>query len=192
MIKTILFDMGNVLVRFSHGRMVRQLSGLFGAPEDRIKKLVFDGLGRLSDSGEIPPQELYSRLCRKLGVSPPFRDFRNAWSGIFSGMPGAEELIKSLNGRYRLILASDTNEMHFRNVQENFPFINLLEDATSYKMGAVKPELISRILEKFSLKPEECAFFDDLAEYVDYARSLGIRAVLFKSMGQLREEISRF
>jgi FMN phosphatase YigB (HAD superfamily) len=192
MIKTILFDMGNVLVRFNHTKMVMQLSELFKAQENKVEGLVFNGLGELSDSGKITPREIHSRLCQEFGVNPGFEDFRKAWSDIFSKMPGSEALVRSLKGRYRLILASNTNEMHFQNVQENFPFISLLENASSYILGISKPELISRILERFSLKPGECAFIDDIGDYTDHARALGIRAIHFESLEQARKEISRF
>lgn len=193
MIKTILFDMGNVLVRFSHEKMTKQLRQVSGVPEFKIRRLIFkQDLGLLSDTGGLSPHEVHSRFCQKLNTNPPFPDFKLAWSDIFSEMSGAESLVKSLKGRYRLILASTTNEMHYNYVRENFPFIRLLENTSSYVLGVVKPKLISAILEQLKLKPEECAFIDDLAENVEYARSLGVRAVQFKSTGQASAEISRF
>ncbi len=193
MIKTILFDMGNVLVRFSHEKMVKQLRQISGVPEFKIKRLIFkQDLGLLSDTGRLSPHEVHSMFCQRLNANPPFSDFKLAWSKIFSEMHGAEKLIESLEGRYRLVLASTTNEMHYNHVIENFPFIGLLENTSSYILGVVKPKLISVILEQLKLKPEECAFIDDLAENVEYARSLGIRAIQFKSAGQVKAEILRF
>jgi FMN phosphatase YigB (HAD superfamily) len=40
-------------------------------------------------------------------------------------------------------------------------------------------------------RPEECFFTDDILEYVEGARSLGIDAVQFHSAAQLLEELSK-
>ena len=63
----------------------------------------------------------------------------------------------------------------------------------SWQVQQVKPEpaIFETLLERFSLKPEECVFLDDTRANVEAARALGIRGIVFESYGQAREELKR-
>ena len=42
MIRTLLFDLGNVLLHFSHQRLCAQMGELCGKPAEAIRRLLFD------------------------------------------------------------------------------------------------------------------------------------------------------
>jgi putative hydrolase of the HAD superfamily len=68
------------------------------------------------------------------------------------------------------------------------------EQILSYEVGAMKPDprIFERAIELAGCLPEECFYTDDIAEYVEAARRMGIDAVQFQSCAQLeREMVSR-
>ena len=61
----------------------------------------------------------------------------------------------------------------------------------SYKVGAMKPhpEIYRAAIEQAGCAPEECFYSDDIAEYVEAGRRMGMDAVQFQSVAQLQQEL---
>jgi HAD superfamily hydrolase (TIGR01509 family) len=53
-----------------------------------------------------------------------------------------------------------------------------------------QPEIYRVAIEKAGCRPEECFYTDDIAEYVDGARRMGIDAVQFVGAAQLEREMT--
>jgi HAD superfamily hydrolase (TIGR01509 family) len=53
---------------------------------------------------------------------------------------------------------------------------------TSYEVAAMKPlvKIYEETLHKLNLSPDECIYTDDILEYVEVARSLGMHGIHFK------------
>src|SRR5688572_22259729 len=67
----LYFDMGNVLVRFSHERMARQMAAVSGASQDRAWNILFaegTGLEWAYERGELSRDQFYEQFCRAAGV----------------------------------------------------------------------------------------------------------------------------
>ncbi|MBM4076500.1 MAG: HAD family phosphatase, partial [Planctomycetes bacterium] len=62
MIRTFLFDMGNVLVTFCHERMCRQIGNVCGLSVDEVRKnLIASGLQWKFERGDVCPDEFHSQ-----------------------------------------------------------------------------------------------------------------------------------
>lgn len=109
--------------------------------------------------------------------------------------PLIEELtIKNLAERHRMLILSDTNELHFEFIREKFPVLNYFDDfVLSYKIGFQKPskEIFRVAVEKANCLAEECIFTDDLQVNVEAAKKIGINAVQFVSSAQFQKDISK-
>ena len=53
------------------------------------------------------------------------------------------------------------------------------------------PEFYQRLLDRYSVKPEEALFIDDNLRNVKAAEELGIKSIHFHSPAQLEEELNR-
>jgi HAD superfamily hydrolase (TIGR01509 family) len=53
------------------------------------------------------------------------------------------------------------------------------------------PAIYRKAIEVAKCAPNECFFTDDIAEYVEGAKRMGIDAVQFESAAQIREELRR-
>jgi FMN phosphatase YigB (HAD superfamily) len=197
MIKAVIFDLGKVIVPFDFSRAYRAMADFSPyAPEDIPKRIgsVPGDLLRRFESGQVEPAQFVEQLCGILELQIEYTKFCEIFSSIF--LPGAlipESLLEGLRRRYRLLLLSNTNAIHFPMVRENYPLLRHFDDyILSYQVGAMKPS--PRIYEEAIARAQcaagECFFTDDIAEYVAAARQAGMDAVQFQSAAQIQSELT--
>jgi glucose-1-phosphatase len=103
-----------------------------------------------------------------------------------------ESLLESLTARYRLVLLSNTNPIHFEMIRATFPHLRHFHQLVlSYEVKAMKPqaEIYRAAIEAAQCRAEECFYSDDIPEYVEGARKFGIDAVRFESRDQIEREL---
>ena len=193
MIRTIISDLGNVLLHFDHMQSCRRLAKSCHLSPEQIYDAMFDSdLVRDYDLGRISSETFGRRSMERLKVNLEMDQIRDIWSDIFHPVSGMEELITSLKENYRLVLLSNTNEWHFEHCYKTFPVVCLFEHlALSYKLGCQKPdrEIFEKALAMAGAHPEETLYIDDIPVYVDTARRLGVKAICFKDRDQLAKEM---
>ena len=143
--------------------------------------------------GEIDPLEFHRRLSRRVGAVLEVDRFFEAWTSVIVPNEEIVGLVAELGGRCRLIVASNTDLLHFARSVDTQPALNRFDEAIlSYELGHCKPDTaFFRLgLERLSLGFEECIFIDDTLENVAAARSLGIAAIQFQNTRQLRSELN--
>jgi len=196
MVKTIIFDLGNVIVPFDFKRAYARIEGLspFAAAEIPLRLRGTDLVQRF-ETGRVGAEGFVTEVSQILELKTTHEEFLEVFNCIF--LPGAllpEALLIGLRERYRLLLLSNTNPIHFETIERAYPLLRHFHDRVlSYQVGARKPS--ARIYEEALLRAAwdagECVFFDDVAAYVDGARAAGIDAVQFQSAGQVEEELRR-
>ncbi len=196
MIKTVIFDLGNVIVPLDFAAGYRAISGLCGiAPEDVPRRIGETDLVKRLESGQMADADFIRELSAVLGLRCSEPDFRRLWSSIFPPhtlIP--ESLVTGLKKNYRLLLLSNTNAIHFEMIWENYPLVRHMDDfVLSHKVGAMKPseKIYEAALALAQCRPEECFFTDDIAAYVEGAKRHGIDAVQFVGYESLVAELDR-
>jgi putative hydrolase of the HAD superfamily len=194
MIKTFIFDLGNVIVSFDHNKTAAGLANVCAQASDVIfGKAISSPLVREYNLGRISSEEFFDQVRRELDLRMSFAEFSAAWNCTFEMEPLiSERFIKNLANKYKLLLLSDTNELHFDYIREHFPVLDHFDDfILSHKAGAAKPspEIFQIAVEKSECLPEECFFIDDLALNVEGAKKFGINAFQFVSEVTLEEEL---
>lgn len=196
MIKALLFDLGNVLVGFDFARGYRAIEGICGLSAAEVQRLINrSGLVVPFERGEISSEEFVARLSDLLGLAVSYEYFCNLWSTIFLPDPVLpEELLIALRGRYRMVLVSNTNDIHYRMIQDTYPIVRHFDARVlSFRVGAAKPSplIYEEAVRQAQCRPEECFFTDDMPEFVEAARRFGIDAVQFQGQERLQEELRR-
>jgi HAD superfamily hydrolase (TIGR01509 family) len=186
MIRTCFFDMGNVLVHFSHDLMCRNIGELCGWTDDRVKTfLIEEGRQWQLERGEISEEELRDQLADASGRSLPLDDFRHAAADIFRLNHSIVPVLQRLRAAgKRLVLLSNTSVTHLRFIEQRFDILNYMDDrVTSFEVGALKPDesIFRAALAKADCPAHECFYTDDIQPYVDRAGSMGIHARLYTS-----------
>jgi len=165
------------------------------APEDIPKRIGATDLVVRFESGQIAPEEFVQELCGVLDLRMEYPRFCEVWSSIF--LPETlipESLLEGLRRRYRLLLLSNTNAIHFEMIRENYALLKHFDEyILSYEVGAMKPtpRIYEEAIARAGCEPGECFFADDIPEYVEGARKAGIDAVRFESAGQIENELRK-
>ncbi len=194
MIKTIIFDLGKVIVPFDFMRAYEKIGPLCNlTPAEVPERLRNCDLVSRFESGLIEPRPFVQELASRLQLEISYPDFCAIWSSIF--LPDTlipESLLTGLGERYRLLLLSNTNAIHFEMVSERYPLLRHFDEyILSYKVGAMKPSpaIYEAALAKAQCRPDECFFTDDIPAYVEGARLHGIDAVQFQNAEQIETEL---
>ncbi len=192
--KTLIFDLGGVIVPLDFPRGYRALEAASGVPAAEIpKRIGATDLVKRFETGQLAAEDFTRELCALLDLKATHGEFCTLWSAIFpphSLIP--ESLFEALTKRYRVVLLSNTNIIHFTEIRTSYAHLNHFHHCVlSYEVGAMKPS--SRIylaaIEAARCAPEDCFFTDDLPVYVEGARKQGIDAVQFHNCEQLQIEL---
>lgn len=193
-IRSFLFDMGNVLVHFSHDRMCQQMGLLCGRSGDDIRRLLLDsGVQWNFERGLMSAEDFHRRFQEIVGKGVEFQDLINAASDIFELN---REIVPVLDGLkkngYRLVLLSNTSVWHFEFIKKRFDVLNRFDRfVVSYEAGAVKPEpaIFEQALEVIHCVPQECFYTDDIPLYVEAGRKFGLDAEVFTDVDRLKKQL---
>lgn len=185
-IRTLLFDLGNVLLYFSHQRMTAQIAQVFDVPRSCVHEVLFgdsNNLQRRFERGELAETEFHRTLETALGRIVDIDDLRRAGADIFRQNEDLAPLLNSWKELgYRLVLLSNTCVTHFEWVRRRFDILEPFDDyVLSFEVGAVKPEeaIFWSALSRIDCAPAECFYTDDVVGYVEQGRAHGLQAEVF-------------
>jgi putative hydrolase of the HAD superfamily len=182
MIKTIIFDFGDVFINLDKPAIERELFKL-GVP----KSITIDMYHVASEyeKGLISSQEFISFFTNKFS-SIVKKDFIKAWNAIILDFPEQRlQFIEklALKNNYKLILLSNTNDLHIEQVIKNMNLTRFKRFKNSFykfylsqeiHFSKPSPSIYEFVLNENNLNPTECLFIDDLKENTDAASKLGI------------------
>ncbi|HPT24923.1 MAG TPA: HAD family phosphatase [Bryobacteraceae bacterium] len=196
MIKTVIFDLGRVLVDFDFMRGYKTMSAMSGLDVEEVRRRFHSsGIANEFESGVITEREFEERTQRMLGTSIPHERFEEIWFSVF--LPGTlmpEAVVEGIRRNHRTLLLSNTNAMHFRGLKQQYRILDHFDAyVLSHEVGAMKPQpaIYEAAIRAAGCQPGECFFTDDVAEYAEGARRHGIDAVQFTGAAQAMEELSR-
>jgi putative hydrolase of the HAD superfamily len=196
MIRTVIFDLGRVLIPFDFQRGYAAMSDLTGlAPQDIRSRLHNSGIVPRFESGQIAARDFVSRVGEILESDLDYSRFCDIWSCIF--LPHTlvpETMVESIRRKYRTVLLSNTNEIHFNMVSARYPILQHFDAyVLSHEVGAMKPDprIYQHAIDAAQCAPPECFFTDDIEDYVHGARAMGIDAVQFQNAEQIEDELRR-
>ena len=181
MIRSFIFDIGNVLIPFDFNRAIRRIQPhcrtLLDAPVAAIRPIVDN-----YESGQIGRAEFLKQVIALLEYTGSEADFVAAWEDIFEENCAMTRLVAGLHGRYPLYLLSNTSDIHAHYFEAQYPVFQYFSGAVySHLVGCMKPgrpifEIAAR---QFGVEPGETVYIDDLAANVATARELGFHALQY-------------
>lgn len=183
MIKAIIFDCFGVVYSDKFDLVYEH----FGGDLEKDAEFIEDAFFRAS-KGQI--ESGLPEITERLGVTESeWREYQDAIRGF------NEELlvyIKKLRNHYKVGMLSNignnglVHHLDYRVLEEHFD--SIIESA---KIGFAKPEAQAYQIAASSLgvRLDESVFIDDRQNYVDGAIHVGMRAVLYKDLKQLKREL---
>jgi len=194
-LRTILFDLGNVLLPFSHEKMYAQIGRLCGHTPEQVRELLDqDGLADAFECGRVSEDEFHRQLESRSKTSISIDDLRIAAGDIFTINAAMREALPVLRDRgLRLVLLSNTNVTHIEWVRRQFDLLEFFDALVlSCEVGAMKPDvaIYKAALDAIECPPEHCFYTDDIPAYVDAGRSHGLQAEVFEGAETFRRHLA--
>ncbi|MFO0977592.1 MAG: HAD family phosphatase [Planctomycetaceae bacterium] len=193
-IRTCFFDMGNVLVYFSHERMCRNIADLSGMTMEKTREFLFaDGRQWKLERGEISEEHFCDQLQAECGRPIRLSDLQHAAANIFWLNDSIVPVLQKLKAAgMRMVLLSNTSVTHLRFIEERFDILKYMDaKITSFEVGALKPDrpIFEAALKVAQCSPEECFYTDDIAAYIAAASELGINSRVYHKTEDLVTEL---
>ena len=185
MVRNIVFDMGNVLIRFDPEEFIRREN--ITDPEDR--KLVMNELflsveWAQMDSGILTEETAEPFIMKRFPerLHPQVRNLLYNWAIPRAEIAGMKELVIRLKeAGYRIYLLSNASAGQHRY----WPLVPVSRymdgELISCDVKTVKPmwEIYHLFTDRFGLNPEECLFIDDTPQNVAAAIACGWQGIVF-------------
>ena len=181
MIKNIIFDFGDIFINLDKMATPKAMAQ-FG-----FKQITpaLDKIFKNYEKGTISTQDFLKQI-NTIFPKATAKNLIEAWNAILKDFPEYRlNFLKELKeqGRYRLFLLSNTNDLHIEQVKKQMGSTYIDFKACfevfylSYEMGKRKPDasIFEQVLEENNLKAEETFFIDDTKENTDAANQLGIK-----------------
>lgn len=200
MIKLFVFDLGNVILPFENRVIADKLHGRSALRDLYTPSDIFEYLFDLEhgsingfEEGSSSSLEFFADLKDRYELDLGFDEFKDIWNNIFTENAEVGEIISCLKAQgFPLFLLSNTNELHFAHILERYPIVRLMDELIlSHEVRAKKPKkrMYDAIFERTDAKADEIFYIDDVAHYVERARGMGIRGLVFKEASDLRDAL---
>ena len=199
MIRNIVFDMGNVVVRFDPLHFIERA----GIHDPAEKQLIMNELFLSLEWAQMDEGILTEKTAEPLILSrfPAYlkdtvKTLLYNWAYPRETIPGMEDLIMRLKeagfGIYLLSNASTAQHEYWPKYAVSRLFNGKL---ISCDVNVVKPchRIYSLFTDRFSLRPEECLFVDDSPANIAGAVACGWQGIVFHgSAGELEQKLRHF
>lgn len=196
MIKNIVFDIGNVLVKWAPQTVVAKV---FPERPDvgSLTQQIFKSPAWMDiNKGKMSEKELVLHYHLELGIPvSKLNDVMEEAKQSLTPIEGSFELLDALYAKgFSLYSITDNVReiIHFEKQRYTF-FDKFLGMAISADIGVLKPneEIYRYLLDTYTLQPEECVFIDDLLLNVDGAKKVGMHGIQFITAELCREELNK-
>lgn len=195
MIKTIIFDIGNVLAEFSWPEFYASF-GFDAATLERLAKAtVFSEDWKQFDLGLLPDRAIIDLFVENdPDIEKEIREVFVNISGMLRRYDYAIPFIQDLkrNG-YQVLFLSNFFEKVLVECAYAMDFLSYMDGGVfSFKVNLIKPDpaIYKHLLNRYHLVPSECVFLDDTLANIEAARTLGINGIHFKDLEQAKEELT--
>jgi putative hydrolase of the HAD superfamily len=193
-IQAIIFDWGGVLVEDPAPGLVKYCAKALGASEGKYEQayvLCMDDF----QTGKVTEKQFWMNMTSRLKV--PMPKAKSLWGEAIKAVYVPRVEMFSLAARLRkadckIALLSNTEMpcVEFFKKQKYDVF-----DVTVFSCleGASKPNraIYERTLNRLGTLAGRTLFIDDRQDYIDGAKRAGLRTVLFKSIEQLKKEMTK-
>lgn len=196
MIKTIIFDIGNVLMDFNFQICFRAYAPDEETYQKILKATVQSPVWAEFDRGIWTDEEILEGFIQnEPSIEPILRKMFERLEGIIRQRDYAIPWIKELKSRgYQVLVLSNFPKKVYDLFQDEMTFLNEVDGGIlSYRDRVIKPdkEIYTLLMERYDLIPQECVFLDDLEVNLKTAKELGMHTILFQTKELALDEMRK-
>jgi putative hydrolase of the HAD superfamily len=193
-IESIIFDWGGVLIDDPRPGLLKYCSEAFGVPLEDYTP-VHDSFLDEFHKGEISEERFWRQITGKLGK--PMPSVKSQWYDAFRSayVPKQEmfALASSLHDNgCKTALLSNTELPAVRFFHEqSYCMFDLLVFSCVERVMKPQRRIYEITLERLGTKAEQTVFIDDVKDYIQAAKLIGLNTILFDSVEQVKDELAR-
>jgi 2-haloacid dehalogenase len=194
--KTIIFDLGGVLVDWNPQHLFRKIF-----PDQEEMDFFLREVCSLEWNAQIDRGYPFKVAIAELTAEhPEYTDQINAyfdrWDEMISGsFPETVKILKEIkDAGYPLVGLSNWSGETLPRVAHQFEFLNWFDPLVlSGEVEMVKPDpdIYHYLLKEINREPGECIFIDDSEVNIQTAEKLGFEGIHFSSPQQLRDRLNQ-
>ena len=195
-LRAVIFDIGRVLVKVDVPRAIEGLSqGISMSPAEFWSAIEKDPRWHDWQEGRISPHDWHLHVTKRLGSPLNFTEFCAAWNRSLD--PAAlqtDDLFQTLAKKHKLALLSNTDPIHVAHLEATFGFFKFFPAPTriyscSVRASKPSPVIFQAALKAVNTLAAQAVFVDDILEFVEAARSLGLHGIHYQNPAQLRSDL---
>lgn len=179
--EAVLFDIGNVLLKFDFERAARAMAECSAVPATTIRQ-VLDSWQHRHETGAVSSEEFSAAVRQTIGFYAPEAVFHQQFCGIFTPNEPMWEYARSLFGKVPVFLFSNISRWHETWVFERYPeFASFDGGFYSWRIGAMKPDkaFYEEAVQSLPFPPDRLAYMDDMPHNVAGGVAAGLRTVQY-------------
>lgn len=184
--KTIVFDLGKVLVDFDYAIAGRKLATRATMAAVELGQfLIHVPLIIRYETGLITTEEFFQEVRAASGYQGNIEEFASLFADIFTPIEPMVQLQAQLRRRgFPTYIFSNTNELAIRFIRRNFPFFNNFDGyILSYEHRSMKPDakLYEAVETQSGARGAEILYLDDRLENIEAGAARGWQVILQES-----------
>lgn len=196
MIKTIIFDIGNVLTGFEWEAFFQR----FGYSEEILERIAKATVGSdiwaEYDRGVLSDEEVMDAFVKNdPGIEKELRESLKDIRGMLVRYDYAVPWIQELKSKgYQVLVLSNFAGRAYEECKEVLDFLEYVDGGIlSYRDKVIKPqpEIYRLLLDRYSLDSQQCVFLDDTERNLKAAEQFGIHTIHFKNKEQAEQELKK-
>lgn len=193
MINTIIFDFGGVLVDWNPRYVYRDHFKDDEKMEWFLENICTDDWNIQQDGGRSLEEATNLLLENHPEHQNEIEMYYGKWEIMLRDMiPESVEILYELKGKYPLYGLTNWSAETFPIALKRFDFFQAFNGilvSGEEKLIKPDPKIFELMMEKFSLKPENCLFIDDNLKNVEASRAFGIETIHFINPEDLRGKL---
>lgn len=201
MIKTVIFDYGNVISQTQTGDCAAQMEAMTGVPA-QVFRSVYDRFRFEFDRGTITGGQMYSQLLEAEGYHQLAADQQlmdriarldmESWRPVHQDVTDWGLSLKTSGLKLGILSNMPTEFLtYYEDEIELFKAAHYA--CFSCRVGLIKPEpaIYHHVLEGLGVAAQESVFFDDMAVNVEAACALGIHGFVWRGLEQGKRDLQQ-
>ena len=193
--KTLIFDVGDVVIKTTPNLHYKKLANLVNIDWNKVKFLI-ENSGVISnfEGGLIDKKEFIKKINNLLNSKLCKKTIEHIWDSVLADVN--IDLLNFINTLdLDIVFASNTNILHWKLIYQilNFYLNREFGIFLSFREKVRKPNLkfYKNLLNKFKLQAMNAVFIDDSLTNVNAAKKLGINIIHFKNIDSLKENFKK-
>lgn len=195
-ITAIIFDFGNVLVKWDARNLYKRFFSDLGAVDSYLEEIRFHEWNALQDAGR-PFKEGIAELSKQF---PQYTKLIEAYDiyweeSISDTIIETVQIVRSLKqAGWNLYLLRNFSVEKFNLIQNRYKFLQFFDDmiiSGEHRLVKPDPAIFEFTMRRIARKAGECLFVDDSLSNIEAARKIGMQVIHYQDPKQLSKALNK-